>query len=422
NIRNGYRVRLYYNDDKVFELAHREFEKIRIYIYNQDKPEETPRLPDTGRKPEDFVPEGWKIVDHVELDFNADGIMDYMGVLEIDSPECRDYHRILFAITSNGTDKYYLDFQNSDLVQQGTVHENEYLPLTAQGTSFTTHLHDCDCASCEYTYTYREGVWWLTSSESTSSYPVICYRKNEWKSGVGIRKWRSSAFSNEAENVDKTDYDVVYELTLDEPLTLEQAGKHKLSAAHRVKDWKVASITFAAGVELPENMVDFPNEGDIDYCDENCVLYTFSDRDEDFDYLVLYRWQDKVLSVLAKEESRIGRSELYKGKIYYSIRIEGFVTYKTNWNEEQITQEKDTIGFKLIRMNLDGTEKETIFEYRYQKAEQEIMEKNWGRYMVGWGYEISGDEIFIQIYLESEYPALFYRMKTDGSRLRMIYT
>ncbi|MDE7476381.1 MAG: SMI1/KNR4 family protein, partial [Lachnospiraceae bacterium] len=28
NIHNGYRVRLYYNDDKVFELAHREFEKI----------------------------------------------------------------------------------------------------------------------------------------------------------------------------------------------------------------------------------------------------------------------------------------------------------------------------------------------------------------------------------------------------------
>lgn len=38
-----------------------------------------PRLPDTGRRLEDFVPDGWEILDKVELDFNQDGISDYIG-------------------------------------------------------------------------------------------------------------------------------------------------------------------------------------------------------------------------------------------------------------------------------------------------------------------------------------------------------
>ena len=46
-----------------------------------------PRLPDTGRRLEDFVPDGWEILDKVELDFNQDGISDYIGVLDVDWEE-----------------------------------------------------------------------------------------------------------------------------------------------------------------------------------------------------------------------------------------------------------------------------------------------------------------------------------------------
>lgn len=47
-----------------------------------DMPAEIPQLPDTGAGPEDFVPGGWELLDCVELDFNEDGISDYVGVLE----------------------------------------------------------------------------------------------------------------------------------------------------------------------------------------------------------------------------------------------------------------------------------------------------------------------------------------------------
>ena len=42
--------------------------------------EQEPELPVTGTQLSDFVAEGWEILDCVELDFNQDGIVDYVGV------------------------------------------------------------------------------------------------------------------------------------------------------------------------------------------------------------------------------------------------------------------------------------------------------------------------------------------------------
>lgn len=45
-------------------------------------PGEVPQLPETASELTGFVPEGWEILDSVELDFNEDGIPDYIGVLQ----------------------------------------------------------------------------------------------------------------------------------------------------------------------------------------------------------------------------------------------------------------------------------------------------------------------------------------------------
>ncbi len=102
------------------------------------------------------------------------------------------------------------------------------------------------------------------------------------------------------------EYDVEYEVSLDEPLTLEQASKRWWLAKNRVTDWEVAAITFAADVDLSEDMVRLPAEASwIYYCDENCALYTFNpspDMDKSFDYLAMYCWENKVLYVQEEEE------------------------------------------------------------------------------------------------------------------------
>ena len=398
---------------------------------------EAPQLPGTGRKLEDFVPEGWEILDSAKLDFNEDGITDYVGVLEAAMTDMDGYWmfqdyppRILFAIASDGAEGYRLDFQDINLIRtrgEGGVFGDPYLPLTVEGASFTTHAYGGSAWrwSEDVTYTRRDGIWWLAASEETYGYGsyITSYSKDDWESGVGIRKERSSEFSDIEKNweSEESEYDVVYEVSLEEPMTLEQAGKRWWLAPERVTDWEVEKVAYAEGVELTEDRVTLPDEAYVDYCDEDCILYRFNagpDADETFYCLAMYCWQDKVLSVLAKEEAEISYPKLYKGKIYYSADITENVSYKTMQDGiGQVTEEEDTIGVRLCRMNLDGTGMETVFEYRYRENTEEMMERRIP--YLSLIYEISGDEVVAEVYIGDE-PNLFYRMKTDGSGQKKI--
>ena len=369
--------------------------------------------------------EGWELLDSTTLDFNEDGIPDYVGVLEeilIDMEGDWTYQpnpRILFAIASDGTGGYRLDFQDINLIRtrdEGGVFGDPYLPLTAEGTSFTTHAYGGSGWrwSEDYTYTYREGIWRLTLSEYIFGYGdyITSYSKDDWESGVGIRKERSSEFDDMEEHWELGDYgesgeyDVEYEVSLDYPLTLEQAGKRSRRASDRVTDWEVEAIVFAADVELSEDMVRLPDATLwIHYCDENCEISTFDpslDMDKSFDYLAMYCWENKVLSVLAEEETEIDDLKFYNGKIYYST---------------EIVEEEDTVGIRLNRMEPDGTGKETVFEYRYPGTEQEIVERRIP--YLALIYEISGDEIIMEVFIGDE-PHPVYRLNTDGSGQKKI--
>ncbi len=403
-------------------------------------PGETPQLPAKASNLAAFAPEGWALLDSVELDFNQDGIPDYVGVLEaagIEGEEgwtYQDAPRILFAAAGDGAGGYRLDFQDINLIRtraEGGVFGDPYEPLTAEGTSFTTHAYGGSAWrwSEDYAYTCRGGTWYLTASETIYGYGsyITSYSRDDWDSGKGIRKERSSEFSDMEENWenwegvedwDSEKYDLEYELPLDEPLTLEQAGNRWWLAKDRVTDWEVASVTCAAGVELSEEQVERPGEAYLEYCDEDCALYSFSNTESGLFYLAMYRWKDRTLSVLAQEEDAINQPEVYKGKIYYATDIVEPVKYRTAQDgEEQTAEEEDTVGVRLNRIALEGTGKETIFTYRYPEEGQEIRESQIP--YLALIYEISGGEIIAEVYIGGK-PHPFYRMKTDGSGAKKI--
>ncbi len=403
-------------------------------------PGETPQLPAKASNLAAFAPEGWALLDSVELDFNQDGIPDYVGVLEaagIEGEEgwtYQDAPRILFAAAGDGAGGYRLDFQDINLIRtraEGGVFGDPYEPLTAEGASFTTHAYGGSAWrwSEDYTYTYRGGAWYLTASETIYGYGsyITSYSRDDWDSGKGIRKERSSEFSDMEENWenwegvedwDSEKYDLEYELPLDEPLTLEQAGNRWWLAKDRVTDWEVASVTCAAGVELSEEQVERPGEAYLECCDEDCALYSFSNGESGLSYLAMYRWEDRTLSVLAQEEDAINQPEVYEGKIYYVTDIVEPVRYKTAQDgEEQTAEEEDTVGVRLNRIALEGTGKETIFTYRYPEEGQEIRESQIP--YLALIYEISGGEIIAEVYIGGK-PHPFYRMKTDGSGAKKI--
>jgi len=244
--------------------------------------------------------------------------------------------------------------------------------------------------------------------ESTYGYgPLITsYRKDDWESGIGVRKKRSDDFEEMEKYLDSEDsweetYDVEYEVSLDEPLTLYQAGMRWWLAPDRMTDWKVESVVCSDDAVLSEERVKHPEEAYLSgYCDEDCVLYTFRDKDSLLYYLAMYRFQDRRLAVLAESETAIDGAEVYKGKIYYSTEIVKEVSYKQMRDgQEQIVTDEDAVGLSLNRMNLDGSSKESVFEYRYPGTEQEILE---GRIpYLSLIYEISGDEIIAEVYVGS---------------------
>lgn len=423
----------------------------RDHYYEEEEDISAVQLTETGSCLMDFVPEGWEVFDSVELDFNKDGIPDYVGVLEVPPVDMGDYMmyqgkpRILFAIASDGTNQYHLDFQDSNLIRtrgEGGVFGDPYLPLTGEGDSFTIHAYGGSAWrwSEDFTYTYQNGIWYQTLSQSTYGYGdyITSYKRDDYESGIGIRRKRSDEFSQMEkhwrENEDPSgtggysgagaevgdeNYDVEYELHLDEPLTLYQSSMRWWLAPDRITDWTVDGVEFAAGVILSADKVKYPDQVYLGgYCDEECVIYEFMDEDSGLYYLVRYGWEDRIVSVLAQETTAIDGIEAYKGKIYYTTEIKEEIAYRMMRDgQEELVREEDVVGIRLNRMNLDGTGKESVFDYRYPGGEQEIMEKQ--PPYLAMSYEVSGDEIVAEVYVGNE-PHPVYRVHTDGSGLYLV--
>lgn len=390
----------------------------------------TPILPSTGRSLADFVPEGWQLLDSVELDFNGDGIADYVGVQEADrdiDEEVWNYPRILFAVASDGTGQYRLDFQNENLIRtcdEGGAFGDPYQSMTVEGAAFSTHSYGGSAWRWaeDYTYEYMEGTWYLTLAEEIYAYGgyITEYSLNDWKRGIGIRGRRSSEFSDMEKhwNEDNPEYDLVYELTLDKMPTLCQAGTNWWFAANQVEDWEVNSVEFAEGIELADDPAEYLTQNAwFDYNDGDCALYQFKSENGS-DYIAMYRWQDKKLIVVAEIDSGAACLNLYKDKIYYVSRIMEEIKYRSVEAGKEAVEEKDyAVGVRLNRVNVDGTGLETVFEYRYPGTEQDILDKCPPYLSIT--YEIGRDEIVLEVYIGGE-PHPFYRMNPDGTGLEKI--
>lgn len=414
-------------------------EQEELAAFRERMPAMNPALPDSGAAPADFAPAGWELKDCAELDFNEDGVTDYVGVLQVVREagyegEYWQYPRILFGVASSADGGYTLSFQDVNLIRtanEGGVFGDPYLPLEAEGTSFSTFSYGGSAWKWAevFTYTYKSGTWYLTQSETWYGYGgyTTSYEADDWEKGVGLRKQRSSEWADmEAaweswENMDEETeppYDIVYEISLDEAPTLAQAGMRWWLASDRITDWTVSAIVPAEGVSVPEDKIELPEDAYIRENDENGGLYTFFDEDSGKYYLALYRWQDRELRILCESETGIVDLAIYGDKIYYTTEIIEEVAYKTvRDGVERTVQGPDTVGIVLHRMNTDGTGTETVFEYRYPGADEELMEG--APPYIALIYEISGGEIVAEVYIGDE-PHPFYRMNMDGSRLRRI--
>lgn len=402
-----------------------------------------PALALSGDGLNDFIPQGWILFDSAELDFNEDGIADYVGVLEYGGEEENVLYtlspRILFAVSSKENGQYRLEFQDANLIRswsEGGIHGDPYLPLTAQGKSFTTHCYGGSAWrwSEDFTYTYKDGDWYLTASKDIYGYHdyITSYCMNDYIRGKGIRKERSDEFHDMDENIehayadgqtgqisdDDIPYDLVYEVSLDAPMTLHQASMRWQFAVDRITDWETESVEIAEGIDLTEDEVELP-DGSVYFqcCNEEQAIYTFVHDDKT--YLASYRYPEKKIYILA-QEPEFESVVIYQDKIYYGADVNKMISYRIiNDGIQEIQQKEDTVGLRLYRMNLDGTDKEILFEYFLPIEEDEIQEP-WLSYL-SLNNEINNGKMVVEVYIgDAEHP--FYRMDTDGSNVEMLGT
>ena len=168
-----------------------------------------PDLPLTALSTGMFTPVGWFLMDYVETDYNGDGNMDIIGVLENENAEISyglpgwddapRYPRILFATYSNDDGSYNLDFQDANLIRtrfEGGTFGDPYEPLTAKGNVFTITAFGGSSWKWKEasTFRYMNGGWYLIYDEERGTLgPIsVSYFYNDYDSGVGFRGYNDT--------------------------------------------------------------------------------------------------------------------------------------------------------------------------------------------------------------------------------------
>ena len=383
-----------------------------------------------------FVPDDWILFDHAELDYNADGFIDVVGILHhpFDEDNCW-YPRILFAALQTSDEKYVLDFQDINLVRgerEGGVFGDPYLPMTAEGNTFTINTYGGSAWkwSESTTFEYRNGDWYLSQEKSRYGYGSVTtdVSFNDYRTGIGIRRLNNDDF----ENIEVLSHDVEerfeleYEVKLDSAPTLNQASQRWWLARERLTTIPAKEIQISAHIDLEK--ADVPLWYDkglaftIQYTDETYILYTF--RKNENVYIAICNRDTQTVNVISQAEQGgdIGAvlSEyfhslvVYREKIYYSENVQTTAMIKRN---DEIVETDEILCTRVLRMNLDGDGVEVLFQYDNDYSEGKVLD-TYLPYISATPYP-SGGELIISLFIGNA-PNKYYRMNLDGSSVQFI--
>lgn len=391
-----------------------------------------PKLIVKGAGLDDFICEGWSLLDHVSFDFNDDGIDDFVGILEHPPEVNQWYPQILFAIKSNDDGLYTLDFQDTNLIRiygEGGMNPEPNLPLKADNHSFTISAYGGSAWKWyeKYTYEYINGEWYLIENENINGYGdwQESYFYNDYIKGSGIRKYNYGEIQYLMRVPDGV-FDLVFEVPLDPAPTLTYVSENWIWTDMRIGDITnadITKITISKSVDISINDIPsifkWPH-----FIDVNNIIYVFTSPNRLKEYLAVYDRNKKSLSIISEafitedyRYSSFGNIKVYKDMIY-CVETSS-VDYKIENSTNEIYEYNGTSYERLIRLNLDGTSRQIVFEYDNNYDGNEFQDSLLS--FVTFNYEITGDEIIIRVYIGDK-PHLFYRMKLDGSGCQYIGT
>ena len=401
-----------------------------------------PQLSDSFDSIVSFIPENWLLLDSVEFDYNSDGLMDVVGVLDpiinntsnylYEQDEENPYSRILFAAKKTSDGHYLLDFQDINLIRsryEGGIFGDPYEPLTSKDNTFTINAYGGSAWrwSEATTFEYRNNDWYLAQTSTTDGYGFIeTYAAfDDYTTGIGIRKLNNDNSDNIDwlfENAEEDQFELEYTVKLDPAPTLYEASQRWWLAPDRLTEISIKDVQVAAHINL--NPSDVPNPTlkvfDIKYMDESYFLYDF--KIKDVIYLAIYNRKSQNINVIFQSTYDSDSSspyysdfKIYNDKLYFGETIYAPIKVK---KDNEIVETQGRIYSQIICINLDGTEKQVLFRYDNKYTENEILED----YLpyISTGVYPSGGELIISLYIGDEIPKKYYRMNLNGTNIQYI--
>lgn len=413
----------------------------------QDKRVITPDLPVEASSLESFIISGWKLLDSVELDFNADGMMDFIGVLDYeDTDEAYSnelfYPRILFAVVNRGNGSYRLDFQDINLIRtrnEGGIFGDPYEPITTEDNTFTIHAYGGSAWRWRESasFKYINGGWYLINEEDIDGYgPLFTYySKKDYESGVGFQGHNNDDFdyieniwsSGEVfDSLEQADYDLSFRIETGPPIPLREASQRWWLSPDRLEEIQPVSIVSASGVDVDPSDIPLKIEppylsGDIKFIDENYILYTFKASDKKKEYLAVYNRCDNS-SFVSAQTNRItdfgykdtfSDAKIYRDMIYFEELIYAKVKIE---KDGAITEELEHVASRLVRMNMEGDGKETVFEYIFLDENDTL--QHWAPYCY-LGFDFADNGVIINLYCHGR-DTQYYFIEQNGGNTRFL--
>ncbi|MBF4693373.1 hypothetical protein [Fusibacter ferrireducens] len=395
----------------------------------------TPALPSEGENIQSFIPNGWLLLDAVELDFNNDGFMDAVGVLEIDGSDMTEddlynFPRILFAIKNSGDKRYELSFQDANLIRtefEGGVFGDPYIELDVTDHNFSTHAYGGSSWkwSEDYTYSYRNDEWYLIKSvESYGQGPYITeYREDDYDLGIGKRSYNSENDEIMMQREMSWDaYDLDFDIVLEAPPRLKAFSAKNIRAGDRLKDMRAERVVVSEMLNLSDAQRAVVEQEamsirQICYTDEDYIAYTFKSEAEKYEYLAIY---DRYLGV----STVVDRCERWEAdwlsKFDHVVMDQEYIYYHSYYAPNSMDAESsefvgtaNELAFTyLYREKRDGTDKKMLFKYENETDAR-------GDYpYVSITFEIHAGKIIFTLFSGQEYA--HYKMNLDGDALELL--
>ncbi len=391
---------------------------------------EVPVLQKIGESIDDFVPEGWELIDSIELDFDNNGLMDRVGVLEIVDFDylqfdMSEYPRILFALKKLDEVNYVLDFQDINLVKNRSTYGDPYEPLTSDGKSFEINANGRIGRSWSERskFDYTECEWYLTECETSYGYgfSVNYYQNDDYLKGIGVRSYNSKSFQNiRKKGDDRNLFDLTFDVVLDNPPKLSEVRKNWFLSTDRLGEIVIEEIKFTNNInsDYEEDISTHITElREIMYMDESYIIFRVHLEDKLKEYVALYDRENMAVSVLLEVPFLLGQHSysfdsisIYRGKIFFSQN-----TLKQDLSNNSDGSERIDIKVMTVSLNsigLDGNELKQLFSYENVKIDNDWYPS------ISMGFEIHSDMIYY--HLSRGDVKTYYIMNTNGNQLEIL--